>query len=393
MLRRIDESDYSDRVKALKGKRAARDARDAARNMSKLEKELNTHKAEINSMKEYIILKGEELLKREAKYVKEAYELITTVEEEGLKVPEDLEYFYYENNKTFYFWSGAGRLRSDNTGIETLAIGVDKSSGKVFLHLFYYGSDYDFDFENLKSMDFFEPDTLRNLDIFGGKNMSSDLAEYAAAEVSEEIVSKFYGIRQWYNSVKYDFKFSSFIFDRENWFKKFDEWITGLENEIDSDLDGDGNIGESKKVTRVVNRILEGADVRKTLDRSCAVVEGRSNIKASDICNLLDASDSEYSLVFADEESIIDGFKAVAPNMMKELEDSGYDLNYFEFRDWLVDFDRDDIELEDIGYNVVHIDDDKLNSKFYAWAYKRPVLKLVADYGEYYEYGGVLVVV
>ena len=154
-------------------------------------------------------------------------------------------------------------------------------------------------------------------------------------------------------------------------------------------------IGASEKVIvkGIINKILEGADVRNTLGGSCAVVEGRSNIKASDICNLLDASDSEYSVVFEDEESIIDGFKAVAPDMMKELEDAGYDVNYFEFRDWLSDFDRDDIELEDIGYNVVNIYDDTLNKKFYAWAYKRPVLKLIADYGEYHAYGGVLVVV
>jgi hypothetical protein len=76
---------------------------------------------------------------------------------------------------------------------------------------------------------------------------------------------------------------------------------------------------------------------------------------------------------------------------MEAFDEAGYDHNFYDLSEWLEDSDA--ATFDDIGYHVVHINDASLDIKFYDWAAKRPVLKLIADYAKYHEYGGVLVVV
>ena len=207
-------------------------------------------------MKQYFIGKVKALIAKEGQYLIDAVNLFNTLVDEGIEIPS----WFYASDYSFGFIDGdnsLGELCLSFRDAPAIGLGVDPG----YLNLKYvWWRNYEigFDIAALEKLNF-EDLSVKYCSLYSKAGLNNaEKGLYNLDDASD--LRK--GLDFYEANIEYIDAFSA---ERKAWFAKVDKWLTEMEQELDSDLDLDGKIGESKKARCVVDKILEGANIRKML--------------------------------------------------------------------------------------------------------------------------------
>lgn len=197
---------------------------------------------ELERSKNLVIKTYKELENQEKSYLESAIKIYENLKAKGIEIPD---WFFNDMGEADFGFT------TENDGYDCYALGFKWNTNSfakfdndycwIFSNLFMY-------FNTLEGVDYTDMNTTTNP--YGAD--SGDVDDLNDAKALRGYIDNVYG-----SMLDAMAKYPA---ERKAWFEKVNAWL----KEIDL------GIGESKKVTCVVNKILEGADIKRVLSEAVA---------------------------------------------------------------------------------------------------------------------------